>query len=342
MGRTKRGDLHPLIDCSLRAESPTEATSSGYQAANVQSVLLRTLIVALLFLAIAPAAHAEVVSLSDPIDQNNQPCLGGWCAYYPDIVSAAASLDPVAGTVEVRVRFAEPITKSGYTKMSDYLDAALSTTGSCTTPASTATGDLGLSGFVDYFPRYDTKTQSSPWGLSVTGASGNAPIDTSTRENMTVFVMKATNPVLIGRTFNCLTVSMTTYCESCNYYLGAIAAYDRASGTTPGSSEAFGDAPETTPAPAVAAAAKAPRTPTGVTYSRSRRLTARFTAETGVTYSITARKNSRIARGTCSVSGGAVTCRVRLAKAGKWVVSITPTRAGLRGKASTKTIRVQG
>ena len=115
-----------------------------------------------------------------------------------------------------------------------------------------------------------------------------------------------------------------------------------------------GDLTESTFVVAAPPAPPAPPAPTGISWSPSassgarvviapgKTLTATFAAVSGTTYSITARRLARkLVRGTCTRTGTKVRCRIRLPRRGRWLVSITPSRDGVRGAPARLRVTVR-
>jgi hypothetical protein len=153
--------------------------------------------------------------------------------------------------------------------------------------------------------------------------------------------MKATNPALAGRSFSCLTISMTSWCESCNFYAGAVVGYDMAAGTTPDSAEPFGDNPDGSASSGITGAASGvnkPKAPTNVKYSGTKAVTARFSVVSGVKYAISSTSKGISVKGSCRVRGTTASCSVHLPLPGRWKVTITPSKAGVSGTPTSKVI----
>ena len=112
--------------------------------------------------------------------------------------------------------------------------------------------------------------------------------------------------------------------------------------------------------PATTAPAKTgPGAPSGLKWSKvttNAPLVATFTAAANTSYTIRATLGSGkflrtraggTASGTCKITTNKktkkriATCKIRLKKAGTWLVSITPAQAGVKGTPATKTIKVQ-
>jgi hypothetical protein len=75
-------------------------------------------------------------------------------------------------------------------------------------------------------------------------------------------------------------------------------------------------------------------------------LIATFAAEDATTYAITATwlspaRSGATASGTCRVRAGKASCSIRLARPGRWRVSITPTKGGVTGPAARRIVIVR-
>ena len=84
-------------------------------------------------------------------------------------------------------------------------------------------------------------------------------------------------------------------------------------------------------------------TPSGVRWAAPRigqPITATFRGFGGIVYSIAATFKKKTMRGTCTASGGNVTCSVTLKAKGAWVIGITPKKNGTAGSPAKKTIKV--
>jgi len=126
----------------------------------------------------------------------------------------------------------------------------------------------------------------------------------------------------------------------------------RSSAITPGT-------PATTAPATTAPATTGPGAPSGLKWSKvttTTPLVATFTAAANTSYTIRATLESGkflrtragvTASGTCKITTNKktkkriATCKIRLKKAGTWLVSITPAQAGAKGTPATKTIKVQ-
>jgi hypothetical protein len=89
-------------------------------------------------------------------------------------------------------------------------------------------------------------------------------------------------------------------------------------------------------------AARAPSTPAVSKVSlKAGNVIANFKAETGAFYTIQATFKTTTTRGRCNVKREAVTCSIKLKSSGKWSITITPLRGGVKGKPYRKVVKVK-